>query len=159
MYLHFALFHLDPKPTEAGYIFKDTLFVTVCEGSRYKFAQKLTHAGIRALRPVKVTDLMVQLIKDWGNLSLALLMLWLAQEEARLSLGRAAPDRAEAKLSKFAKYRSLITLRDPDGTYRLDLLAGRSLFALLHSDEMRKVHMRNLNFARAIPEKLEQVAY
>lgn len=158
VYTHFVYFELDPRTTPDGYVLKDTFFVIV---TRYKFAQQLAYSGMRpgSIVPAIVTTLMSDLIRDWSNVSEAILLLWLAEEEERLHLGASARDHATHVLANYEKYAGLVTFRDADGELRLDLLAGRSLFAMLHRDVLRKIYIRKLNFMRPIPGKLEAVVY
>lgn len=161
VYTHFVYFELEPHTTPDGLVLKDTFFVIVCEGTRYKFAQQLAYSGMRpgSRVPARVTILMSDLIHDWSNVSEAILLLWLAEEEERLHLGASARDVARLELANYEKYAGLVTFRDADGELQLDLLAGRSLYAMLHRDVLRKIYIRKLNFTRHIPRELEPVVY
>lgn len=149
IYLHFCQYAQRRVTTPQGEIYKDTLFVMIAEGSRFAYFQRLTFKGLSIF--VQLTKLMGDLIRDWKNVSKAILYLWLAELEHGKPWARILLADALLAVQAYKHYSDYLDFSES--------LAGRSVFMLLHeSDAVRRIRMRLNRFHQPIPV-LEAVDY
>lgn len=133
IYIHFCQYSVHPVTTADGEIYKDTFFVMIAEGSRFAFFQRLTFNGLSFF--VQITKLMGDLIRDWKNVSKAILYLWLAELEHEKPWAQISRADALLAVQAFDHYSQFMEFRDSSGNIQLGLLAGQSVFMLLHQSD------------------------
>ncbi|XP_044335259.1 uncharacterized protein [Triticum aestivum] len=152
IYMYFSKYTCN-SAVAVGELLKDTLFVVICEASRFGFVQRLTFQGMHAFEvPVGLTDLMDNIIHDYKDLSLGALLIYLYDLEEKLSVAERSryqtEDQLAAALVGFNSYALHVNLRGSDGLYA----------PMFDSEVVRLIHMRLRNFDKNI-RKLTDVSY
>lgn len=121
-----------------------------------------TFEGVESytLNPVRLDDLMADLIQDWGDGSSKGLLLWLAFLEKNMGLfshrSGSFPDLFEVfkkEAEKIFQYEPHLKFKNAVDEWCLSALVGQSLFILKHDSVLgHKCLMRSADYSEVFPK-------